>query len=209
MSQTKDSTLEEKKQLSVEEKVEEVNKILKKGEPVNINVDPFTKYVGYKPQYVVDAMNTTFGIGNWGFEEIQTEMINTVETERVLPTLATCQVKVFIKEIEFMPVGWGQSRVTRGDVGDAKKGAQTDALKKALSYFSVGNRAYHGLLKNGQETETPTETNSESQEGVSSETPKTLGNKVLCKKCGRFYHDPRWEMCWDCKMRKPIPQEGD
>ena len=31
--------------------------------------------------------------------------------------------------------------------GDCKKSAQTDALKKALSYFSIGNKAYHGLLK--------------------------------------------------------------
>src|SRR6185312_17383890 len=44
------------------------------------------------------------------------------------------------------PVGWGQNRVTRGDIGDARKGAQTDAIKKALSYFSIGNRAYQGLL---------------------------------------------------------------
>ena len=32
------------------------------------------------------------------------------------------------------------------DVGDAFKSAQTDAMKKALSHFSIGNRAYHGLL---------------------------------------------------------------
>jgi recombination DNA repair RAD52 pathway protein len=56
-------------------------------------------------------------------------------------------VKVWLKDIACMPVGWGQSRVTKGDAGDAKKGAQTDALKKALSYFSIGNRAYHGYLR--------------------------------------------------------------
>ena len=69
------------------------------------------------------------------------------QTEKGHSSLAIAQVKVWIKDVEFKPVGYGQSRVTKGDVGDAKKGAQTDAIKKALSYFSIGNRAYHGLLK--------------------------------------------------------------
>jgi recombination DNA repair RAD52 pathway protein len=63
--------------------------------------------------------------------------------------LAVAQVKVWLAGIDFHPCAWGQSRVTKGDIGDAKKGAQTDAIKKALSYFSIGNRAYYGLLQKG------------------------------------------------------------
>ena len=81
-----------------------------------------------------------------GFEEVSSEIVSH-QTEKGTSSLAIAQVKVWIKTIEFMPVGYGQSRVTKGDIGDAKKGAQTDAIKKALSYFSIGNRAYHGLLK--------------------------------------------------------------
>ena len=131
---------------TVEEKIKAVNAMLKEGEPANVSVDTYSGYSGYKPQHVVDAMNVVFGIGGWGFDELEASIL-TSQTEKGSSSLAIAQVKVWIKDIACMPVGWGQSRVTKGDVGDAKKGAQTDALKKALSYFSIGNRAYHGLLK--------------------------------------------------------------
>lgn len=123
------------------ELVERVNKLLLAGEPGNITKQDTNGYVGYEPQSLIDAMNEGFGLGNWGFEELSSE---TVDNEK--GTLAVAQVRVWLKDIDFKPFSWGQSRVTRGDIGDAKKGAQTDALKKALSYFSIGNRAYHGLL---------------------------------------------------------------
>ncbi len=131
---------------TIEEKIKAVNQILKDGEPRNVSVDTYSNFTGYKPQFIVDAMNSVFKIGEWGFDEVSAEMV-TNQTEKGTSTLAIAQVKVWLKGLDFQPVGWGQSRVTKGDTGDAKKGAQTDALKKALSYFSVGNRAYHGLLK--------------------------------------------------------------
>lgn len=128
----------------VMDKVQEVNKILLTGEPANISVDEHSGYTGYKPQAVVDAMNEVFW-GEWGFEEISSEITPGEKG------LAIAQVRVWLKGVEFKPTGWGQNRVTRGDIGDARKGAQTDALKKALSYFSIGNRAYHGLLPDKKE----------------------------------------------------------
>src|SRR6266404_9202570 len=129
-----------------EEKVKAINRMLKDGEPGNISVDNYSGFTGYRPQYLIDAMNFVFGIGNWGFEELFAEVL-TNATEKGIQVLAVAKVKVWLKDVASQPVGWGQSRVTKGDVGDAKKGAQTDAIKKALSYFSVGNRAYHGLLR--------------------------------------------------------------
>lgn len=131
---------------TVEEKVKAVNAILQEGEPANISVDSYSGYSGYKPQFVVDALNVVFGIGNWGFEEISSQLEG-VNAEKDTPSLAIAQVKVWLKGIDFQPTGWGQGRVTKGDMGDARKAAITDALKKALSYFSVGNRAYHGCLR--------------------------------------------------------------
>ena len=131
---------------TTEEKVKAVNKILLDGEPGNISVDAYSGYTGYKPQYLIDAMNAAFKIGQWGFEEIASEIV-THQTDKGNSSLAIAHVRVYIRGIEFKPEGYGQSRVARGDIGDAKKGAQTDAIKKALSYFSIGNRAYHGLLK--------------------------------------------------------------
>lgn len=130
---------------TTEEKVKAVNKILKDGEPNNVSVDSYANYSGYKPQFIFDAMNAVFGIGGWGFEELASDIINQT-TDKGEINLSVCQVKVWLKDITTFPVGWGQGRITRGDVGDARKSAQTDAIKKALSYFSIGNRAYHGLL---------------------------------------------------------------
>src|SRR5258707_9717276 len=125
--------------------IELVNQLLLDGEPANISVDTYSGYVGYRPQYVVDAMNETFGTGGWGFEELSSDIM---EGEK--GALVVAKVKVWLSGApDFQPTGWGQARVTKGDYGDARKGAQTDAIKKALSYFSIGNRAYQGLLKEG------------------------------------------------------------
>ena len=105
-------------------KIALANKILLEGEPGNISYDSYGGYTGYKPQYVIAAMNEAFGVGEWGFEEVSMS---------VTETLAIAQVKVWLKGIESKPTAWGQSRITKGDEGDARKGAQTDAIKKGLS----------------------------------------------------------------------------
>ena len=142
-------TRETQKQVSdaktIEEKIKAVNKILHDGEPNNISIDNYSGFTGYKPQYIFDALNAVFHVGNWGFEEIASEIV-THQTEKGNSSLAIAHVKVWLKGIDFQPSSYGQSRVTKGDIGDAKKGAQTDAIKKALSYFSIGNRAFHGCL---------------------------------------------------------------
>ncbi len=134
-------------------KVDQVNALLLAGEPDNISEDTYSHYTGYKPQYLIDGMNEVFGIGTWGFEELSSEIVTTKEGG----LLAIAQVKVWLKDVPFQPTGWGQARVTKGDLGDARKGAQTDAIKKALSYFSIGNRAYQGLLPGKNETAKPAE----------------------------------------------------
>ncbi len=134
----------------VKQKVEAVNKQLLDNEPGNISTDDHSGYTGYKPQAIVDAMNDSFGIGGWGFEEVS----SCIEPGDK-GALAIAQVQVWLMGVDFKPTSWGQNRVTRGDIGDAKKGAQTDAIKKALSYFSIGNRAYHGLLKESSNGHAP------------------------------------------------------
>lgn len=122
------------------EQITAVNELLRRGEPGNLSQPDQDGHRGYSPQAIVDAMNEVLW-NKWGFEEISSEL---VAGEKGL--VAVCQVSVRLAGVDWQPVGWGQGRVTRGDVGDARKGAQTDAIKKALSYFSVGNRAYLGLL---------------------------------------------------------------
>ncbi len=114
-----------------------VNKQLLAGEPENISIDTFNGYAGYKPQCVIDAMNEAFDIGGWGFDELDSWIEDGI---------ALCKVRVWIEGCAFQPTSYGQARVTKGDIGDARKGAQTDSIKKALSYFSIGSRAYRGEL---------------------------------------------------------------
>jgi hypothetical protein len=42
----------------------------------------------------------------------------------------------------------GQMQIVKGNVGDAQKGAITDAIQKCMSLLSIGSDAYKGLLKN-------------------------------------------------------------
>jgi hypothetical protein len=151
-------------------KVEAVNKLLLEGEPGNISVDEHASYAstGYKPQFIIDAMNEIFW-GEWGFSEIGSEVVSGDKGP-----LVVSQVQVWLAGIEFKPTSWGQNRVTSGNVGDAKKGAQTDAIKKALSYFSIGNRAYQGLLKEDGKVVQKNTGNRSQQNGTASkaEVPK-------------------------------------
>jgi hypothetical protein len=39
-------------------------------------------------------------------------------------------------------------QIVKGNVGDAQKGAITDAIQKCMSLLSIGSDAYKGLLKN-------------------------------------------------------------
>jgi len=120
----------------LKEQIAKVNELLAAGEPNNISHDAYAGYTGYKPQYVVQACNEGLGYDGWGFEELEM---------KVTDTLAICHVSVWIKDVK-PKTAWGQSRITKGDIGDAMKGAQTDALKKGLAYFDIGDRAYFGLL---------------------------------------------------------------
>lgn len=124
------------------EKIKKVNDRLLKGEPGNISVDSYSGYTGYKPQCLIDALNAEM-LGMWGFSELSSEVVTSGDG-----LIAISNVEVWLEGIDWHPSSWGQAR-SKSDIGDAKKGAQTDAIKKGFSYFSVGARAFHGLLQKG------------------------------------------------------------
>lgn len=129
------------------EKIQRVNKRLLDGEPGNISENKYSSYAssGYRGQALIDAMNCEF-LGAWGFEELSCEL---AYDENGKPIMALAHVKVWIAGIHSEFPAHGQCNIRNGDIGDAQKGAVTDALKKGLAYFSVGNRAFHGLLQKG------------------------------------------------------------
>ncbi len=119
---------------TIESKIKAVNKILREGEPHNISTD-YNGFTGYTPQFIIDAMNAVFNIGGWGFDEMSNDIV-IQQTEKGQFQLAISQVKVWLRDIDgekldTFPTAWGQGRVTQGNIGDARKSGQTDALKKA------------------------------------------------------------------------------
>ena len=97
---------------------------------------------GYRPQYVFDCVNEFLGPENWRYE---------LTKEEIFENQAVSEVKLFLKVDD----GWlckgsqkGQMQIVKGNVGDAQKGAITDAIQKCMSLLSIGCDSYKGLLKN-------------------------------------------------------------
>ena len=133
----------ETKEMTFLEKVKAVNEALKKGEDNGNFTADHKGYTGYKPQYVLDAVNSQF-CGEWEVEIIDKEVIDGTNKkgEATKTALVSIRLTLNSKKIETMA-----SHPVLDDIGDSFKSAQTDALKKAFAHFSIGNRAYHGLLK--------------------------------------------------------------
>lgn len=125
------------------EKVQAVNEVLLSGEKNENFTADHKGYTGYKPQYVIDAVNTQF-CGDWSLEIVDKSTYPTKNKkgEEVKNAFVTVRLKINDKTIDSLA-----SHPILDDVGDAFKSAQTDAMKKAFAHFSIGNRAYHGLLK--------------------------------------------------------------
>lgn len=125
------------------EKIKAVNEILEKGEKNGNFTADHKGYTGYKPQYVIDAVNSQF-CGEWDMEIIKNETYPTINKKGETVKNAFVQIRLTLNGKKIDSVA---SHPILDDVGDAFKSAQTDAMKKAFAHFSIGNRAYHGLLK--------------------------------------------------------------
>jgi len=117
------------------EAVQEVKMVGKNGQVIGQ-----VRY-GYKPQYVFDAVNEVLGPENWRYD---------LEKEEIFDNQAVVTVTLHIRvDGEWLCKGSqkGQSQIVKGNVGDALKGAVTDAIQKCMSLLSIGTDAYKGLLE--------------------------------------------------------------
>ena len=131
------------------QKIEQVNVILKNGgrEVIQKKETGHVQY-GYKPQYVFDAVNEVIGSENWRYELVG-EM---QETDNQV--IACVEVSFRIGD-QWLSKGvqYGQSQIVTTqrtgvrNLGDAMKGAITDAIQKGFSLWSIGKDAYRGLLQ--------------------------------------------------------------
>ncbi len=96
---------------------------------------------GFKPQYVFDAVNEILQPENWRYEIVSKEIFD---------FQAVVEVKLFLRITnEWLCKGsqTGQMNIVKKNVGDAYKGAVTDAIQKCFSLVSIGSDAYRGLLE--------------------------------------------------------------
>ena len=96
---------------------------------------------GYRPQYVFDSVNEVLGPENWRYE---------LTREEIFENQAVAEVRLFVRvDDDWLCKGShkGQMQIVKGNVGDAQKGAITDAIQKCMSLLSIGSDAYKGLLK--------------------------------------------------------------
>jgi hypothetical protein len=131
------------------EKVEQINASLRSLGPVAVQEIKMMKdgqvigqvRYGYKPQYVFDAVNNILQPENWRYEIVSKEIFD---------FQAVVEVRLFIRiKDEWLCKGsqTGQMQIVKNNVGDAYKGAITDAIQKCLSLVSIGSDAYRGLLR--------------------------------------------------------------
>jgi len=112
----------------------------------------------------IDTANKIFGYGNWGYDLLGVELQNVLGEDggiigcyyaaRVKLTVVGC---VPVTEEGVCPVQEGRNPRARIDAHDmARKGAITDALKRALRCFGdqFGNSLYDNELVDGQPRET-------------------------------------------------------
>jgi hypothetical protein len=105
---------------------------------------------GYKPQYVFDAVNSILLPENWRYEVVSKEIFD---------NQVVAEVKLIVRVTdEWLCKGsqTGQMQIIKKNVGDAMKGAITDALQKCFSLLSIGSDAYKGLLRDVYHSNTGT-----------------------------------------------------
>lgn len=138
---------------------------------------------GYRPQYVFDSVNEFLGPENWRYELIK---------EEIFENQAVAEVKLFLKvDGEWFCKGShkGQMQIVKGNVGDAQKGAITDAIQKCMSLLSIGCDSYKGLLKNTYQ-KTPRNTQVvKTQPSAKPAETNTSSESILPKIAGVTFED--------------------
>lgn len=152
--------------------------------PEAISPHPTKTYLSsIKAIYVVERLNQVFGIGGW---KTKTEAIMTMGKMVVVKSVLTANG--YDLEIE----AFGGNDNT--DLGDAHKGAATDALTKIGSYLEIGMDVFKGLHDKAKPIEKPTEKKviKTDKPVLSDEDKKKVEIMKLCKSLG--YDGPDYKM---------------
>jgi hypothetical protein len=124
---------------------EEVKKILQQPlPPAAVKQHPVKKFLStINPIHVVERLNQAFGIGGWYTNK--------------RPVLQDRDAKMVVLDVEFFVPKYGIYLNNFGgndnaDIGDAYKGAYTDAITKIASYLGIGAEVWKDDKQGGQRT---------------------------------------------------------
>lgn len=163
-----------------------------------------------KAIYVIERLNKVFGIGKWTYKvkiiDNKTDMIV------VKVGLTVSEYGIYFESFGGNDNGGENSK--NFDLGDAYKGATTDAITKIASYLEIGMDVFKGLHKGKssntyqkpQETQTNVPqtniskfTSQLDRESLAPKCPKCQSYQIISKKTGNYY-------CYDCWSKsKGIP----
>ncbi len=125
---------------------EKMKEMLRKPLPDKaISQHPTKPYLStIKAIYIVERLNEVFGIGGWNIEN---EAVTVVKSDSATRGDMVVMKSIFrTRDYNLMPIEQfgGNDNI---DLGDAYKGAATDALSKIGSYLEIGMDVYKGLVK--------------------------------------------------------------
>lgn len=139
--------------MTIQEKIKEVNRLLASygDEAIQTREIGDEKFYGFKPQYIINAMNEVFTQFGWRHQVRRAETRTVVTKSGDERIVAIAEVSIqFLNEagMAVYETGsqFGTGNVMSGNVGDGLKSAVTDAIGKSLSLLSVGEIAYRGKL---------------------------------------------------------------
>ena len=114
--------------------------------PEAVSPHPTKKFLSsIKSIYVTERLNEVFGVGSW---KLFTEFIEKVD--KMVVVKATFRIPEY--NVDFECFGGNDN----SDLGDAYKGATTDALTKIASWLGIGREVFKGEVK--QNTHKPQQT---------------------------------------------------
>lgn len=116
---------------------------------------------GYKPQYIIERLNDTFGHDAWDFEVLKYDIVDkyvwvlgrltvysvaAAVTDPNATNILDINHRIMYRDITTVKDQFGTSFIGEMGVGDALKGAATNSLEKCASMLDIGHMAYKGLL---------------------------------------------------------------
>ncbi len=129
---------------------EQAETLQKPLDPKAVSQHPTKPYLStIKAIYVIERFNEVFGIGGWFLTD---EIIDKVHIERPdkygnVEKIQNIVIKTTFEAPEYGIKLWSYGGNDNPDLGDAYKGAVTDAITKIGSYLYVGMDVFKGLAE--------------------------------------------------------------